>query len=42
MAIGWSAFNLVEGVVDHDLLGFHHVKERPRIRGSDLGVLARF
>jgi uncharacterized membrane protein len=27
MAIGWGAFNLVEGVVDHHLLGLHHVKE---------------
>jgi uncharacterized membrane protein len=27
MAIGWGSFNLVEGVVDHHLLGIHHVKE---------------
>ena len=27
MAIGWGAFNLVEGVVDHHLLGLHHVRE---------------
>jgi uncharacterized membrane protein len=27
MAIGWGAFNLVEGLVDHHLLGLHHVKE---------------
>lgn len=25
--IGWGVFNLVEGVVDHHLLGLHHVKE---------------
>jgi uncharacterized membrane protein len=24
-AIGWGAFNLLEGVVDHQLLGIHHV-----------------
>jgi uncharacterized membrane protein len=27
MAIGWGAFNLVEGVMDHHLLGLHHVNE---------------
>jgi uncharacterized membrane protein len=24
---GWGAFNLVEGIVDHQLLGLHHVRE---------------
>ena len=24
---GWGAFNLVEGIVDHHLLGLHHVRE---------------
>lgn len=24
---GWGAFNLVEGVVDHHLLGVHHVRD---------------
>jgi uncharacterized membrane protein len=41
MAIGWGAFNLVEGVVDHHLLGIHHVKEtaaNPLL--WDLGFLA--
>jgi uncharacterized membrane protein len=41
MAIGWGAFNLVEGVVDHHLLGLHHVKENavnPLL--WDLGFLA--
>jgi uncharacterized membrane protein len=23
---GWGAFNLVEGIVDHQILGIHHVK----------------
>jgi uncharacterized membrane protein len=27
MLIGWGAFNLVEGIVDHHLLGLHHVRE---------------
>ena len=41
VAIGWGAFNLVEGVVDHHLLGLHHVKENaanPML--WDLGFLA--
>lgn len=25
--IGWGGFNLVEGLVDHQLLGMHHVNE---------------
>jgi uncharacterized membrane protein len=33
MAIGWGAFNLVEGVVDHHLLGLHHVKESAMLPG---------
>jgi uncharacterized membrane protein len=41
MAIGWGAFNLVEGVVDHHLLGLHHVKENaPNPLLWDLGFLA--
>src|SRR5688572_5552185 len=27
MAIGWGAFNLVEGIIDHHILGVHHVRE---------------
>jgi uncharacterized membrane protein len=27
MAIGWGAFNLVEGVIDHHILELHHVRE---------------
>jgi uncharacterized membrane protein len=27
LLMGWGAFNLVEGVVDHHLLGLHHVNE---------------
>jgi uncharacterized membrane protein len=27
MLIGWGGFNLVEGIVDHHLLGLHHVRE---------------
>ena len=28
MLLGWGAFNLVEGVIDHHILALHHVVER--------------
>jgi uncharacterized membrane protein len=43
MLIGFGLFNLVEGVVDHHLLGLHHVNETvPRTQWIywDLGFLA--
>lgn len=27
LAIGWGAFNLVEGVIDHHILRIHHVRD---------------
>jgi uncharacterized membrane protein len=27
MLMGWGAFNLVEGAIDHHLLGLHHVRD---------------
>lgn len=24
---GWGVFNLVEGIVDHQVLGIHHVRD---------------
>ncbi len=27
MVVGWGVFNLVEGLIDHQLLGIHHVVE---------------
>lgn len=27
LMIGWGAFNLVEGLIDHHLLGIHHVRD---------------
>lgn len=27
MLVGWGVFNLVEGVIDHQLLGLHHVRD---------------
>ena len=29
LLLGWGLFNLVEGVVDHHLLGLHHVRDLP-------------
>jgi len=28
LLLGWGAFNLAEGLIDHQLLGIHHVNER--------------
>jgi uncharacterized membrane protein len=27
MLVGWGAFNLVEGLIDHQILGLHHVRD---------------
>lgn len=29
LVLGWGAFNVVEGVVDHHLLAIHHVRDQP-------------
>lgn len=38
--VGWGLFNLVEGVVDHHLLGIHHVRPGAHELWWDLGFLA--
>jgi len=42
--LGWGIFNLVEGLIDHQLLGIHHVRDDlppgPIKLGWDLGFLA--
>ncbi len=40
MLAGWGGFNLVEGVVDHHILGIHHVRPGPDQLLYDLGFLA--
>ena len=41
LLIGWGGFNLVEGLVDHHLLGVHHVRDDLGAPlGWDLGFLA--
>jgi uncharacterized membrane protein len=27
LLVGWGVFNLVEGVIDHQILGIHHVRD---------------
>jgi uncharacterized membrane protein len=40
MLVGWGAFDLVEGIVDHHILGLHHVRPGPNELAWDLGFLA--
>jgi uncharacterized membrane protein len=41
LLIGWGAFNLVEGVIDHHALGLHHVRDDlGGPVGWDIGFLA--
>lgn len=40
LAIGWGLFNLIEGIVDHHLLGIHHVRARDNELLFDLAFLA--
>ncbi|MCX2729264.1 DUF2243 domain-containing protein [Saccharopolyspora sp. NFXS83] len=37
--VGWGMFNLVEGVVDHHVLGIHHVRSGPHQWWWDVGFL---
>jgi uncharacterized membrane protein len=39
LAIGWGSFNLIEGIVDHHLLGIHHVRSGPDQLAWDLAFL---
>ena len=40
MLLGWGGFNVVEGVIDHLLLGLHHVVERLGLSAWDWLFLA--
>lgn len=40
MLAGWGWFNLAEGLVNHQLLGIHHVRPGPHELAYDLGFLA--
>ena len=39
MLVGWGLFNLVEGLVNHHLLGIHHVRAGPNQLWYDIGFL---
>jgi uncharacterized membrane protein len=39
MLAGWGLFNLVEGLVDHQILGLHHVRPGANERAWDIGFL---
>jgi uncharacterized membrane protein len=38
--LGWGAFNLAEGLLDHQILGIHHVRPGPHRLAWDLAFLA--
>jgi uncharacterized membrane protein len=40
MLAGWGIFNVVEGLVDHQILDLHHVREGKNELAWDLGFLA--
>ena len=40
MLVGWGLFDVVEGLVNHSLLGLHHVREIGNQTAWDLGFLA--
>lgn len=40
LLVGWGTFNVVEGIVDHHILGLHHVRSGPGQVWWDLGFLA--
>jgi uncharacterized membrane protein len=39
MLIGWGLFNFVEGLIDHHVLGIHHVRGWGPNRAWDIGFL---
>lgn len=38
--VGWGVFNLGEGIIDHHVLGIHHVRSGPHQLAWDMGFLA--
>ena len=39
MLVGWGSFNIVEGLIDHQILQVHHVRPGPHQVAYDLGFL---
>lgn len=40
MVLGWGLFNLVEGIIDHQILGIHYVRQVPHYTVYNLTFLA--
>jgi uncharacterized membrane protein len=40
MILGWGLFNLVEGIIDHQLLAVHYVRQAPNYQVYNLTFLA--
>ncbi len=40
LCLGWGLFNVIEGVIDHQILGIHHVHPGANELAWDLGFLA--
>jgi uncharacterized membrane protein len=40
LALGWGLFNVVEGIVDHHILGLHHVRPGTNEMAWDIGFLS--
>ena len=40
LALGWGAFNFIEGLIDHQILGLHHVHPGEGQLAWDIGFLA--
>jgi uncharacterized membrane protein len=38
--LGWGLFNVVEGLIDHQILGIHHVRTGKNQTAWDIGFLA--
>jgi uncharacterized membrane protein len=40
LILGWGSFNLVEGIIDHQILGIHYVRQIPEYTIYNLAFLA--
>ena len=40
LILGWGTFNLVEGIIDHQILGIHYVRQVPEYQFYNLTFLA--
>jgi uncharacterized membrane protein len=40
LLLGWGGFNLVEGIIDHQILGVHYVRQVPEYTVYNLTFLA--